>query len=294
MQIPAHHPQHWQDYELLDCGNFEKLERFGDVVLIRPEPQALWQPLWSAAEWSRLAHGRFEQQGSNSGSWVPLRKGLPEHWNIKYSSEQLRLKFRLALTGFKHVGIFPEQADNWEYIAQQVQRLGAGARVLNLFAYTGGASLAARQAGADVIHLDSVKQVVSWSRTNMELSGLRDVRWLVEDARKFVQREVKRGRTYQGIMLDPPAYGLGPNGERWKLEEQIGPMMEDVFKLLDPQGHFLVLNAYSLGLSSLIVDNLLQPHYPAEQRESGELYLQAKSGAKLPLGIFGRGAIGRP
>jgi 23S rRNA (cytosine1962-C5)-methyltransferase len=171
-----------------------------------------------------------------------------------------------------------------------VKRLGKGARVLNLFAYTGGASLAAKQAGADVIHLDSVKQVVSWSRQNMELSGLSDIRWLVEDARKFVQREVKRGRTYHGIMLDPPAYGLGPNGERWKLEEQLGPMMEDVFQLLDPQGHFLVLNAYSLGLSSLIVDNFLAQHYGLSQRESGELFLQARSGVKLPLGVFGRAA----
>jgi 23S rRNA (cytosine1962-C5)-methyltransferase len=291
LQIPAHHPEHWQDYELLDCGNFEKLERFGQIVLIRPEPQALWQPVWSAEEWQKMAHGRFEQQGSNAGSWVALRKGLPEHWYLKYNSEQLKLKFRLALTGFKHVGIFPEQADNWEYIAQQVKRLGQGARVLNLFAYTGGASLAAKQAGADVIHLDSVKQVVSWSRSNMELSGLTDIRWLVEDARKFVQREVKRGRTYQGIMLDPPAYGLGPNGERWKLEEQLGPMMEDVFRLLDPEGHFLVLNAYSLGLSSLIVDNFLAQHYGLEQRESGELFLQARSGMKLPLGVFGRASL---
>lgn len=291
MQIPAYHPEHWQDYELLDCGNFEKLERFGQIVLIRPEPQALWQPVWSAEEWQKMAHGRFEQQGSNAGSWVALRKGLPEHWYLKYNSEQLKLKFRLALTGFKHVGIFPEQADNWEYIAQQVKRFGQGARVLNLFAYTGGASLAAKQAGADVIHLDSVKQVVSWSRSNMELSGLTDIRWLVEDARKFVQREVKRGRTYQGIMLDPPAYGLGPNGERWKLEEQLGPMMEDVFRLLDPEGHFLVLNAYSLGLSSLIVDNFLAQHYGLEQRESGELYLQARSGMKLPLGVFGRASL---
>lgn len=288
MHIAAHHPQHWQDYELLDCGNFEKLERFGEVVLIRPEPQALWQPVWSAEEWQKMAHGRFDQQGSNAGSWVALRKGLPEHWYLKYNSEQLKLKFRLALTGFKHVGIFPEQADNWEYIANSVKKIGQGARVLNLFAYTGGASLAAKQAGADVIHLDSVKQVVSWSRSNMELSGLSDIRWLVEDARKFVQREVKRGRTYQGIMLDPPAYGLGPNGERWKLEEQLGPMMEDVFRLLDPQGHFLVLNAYSLGLSSLIIDNFLAQHYNTAQRESGELYLQARSGVKLPLGVFGR------
>lgn len=290
MQIPAYHPTHWQEYELLDCGNFEKLERFGELVLIRPEPQALWQPIWPDSEWKKMAHGRFEQQGSNSGKWVALKKQLPENWQLSYKSRHLDLRFRLALTAFKHVGVFPEQADNWEYIYRQVRAMGTGARVLNLFAYTGGASLAAKQAGADVIHLDSVKQVVSWSRQNMELSNLKDIRWLVEDARKFVQREVKRGRTYHGIMLDPPAYGLGPNGERWKLEEQLGPMMEDVFQLLDPEKHFLVLNAYSLGLSSLILQNFLAPRYKADQFETGELFLEARSGIKLPLGVFGRAA----
>lgn len=288
MQIPAYHPTQWQEYELLDCGNFEKLERFGELVLIRPEPQALWQPVWPESEWKKMAHGRFEQQGSNSGKWVALKKQLPENWQLSYKSRHLHLNFRLALTAFKHVGVFPEQADNWEYIYRQVRALGKDARVLNLFAYTGGASLAAKQAGADVIHLDSVKQVVSWSRQNMELSKLTDIRWLVEDARKFVQREVKRGRTYHGIMLDPPAYGLGPNGERWKLEEQLGPMMDDVFQLLDPEKHFLVLNAYSLGLSSLILQNFLAPRYKADQFETGELFLEARSGIKLPLGVFGR------
>lgn len=178
----------------------------------------------------------------------------------------------MALTGFKHIGIFPEQANNWEFISNSVKKLGGKPNVLNLFAYTGGASLAAKQAGADVIHLDSVKQVVSWSRQNMELSGLTDIRWLIEDARKFVQREVKRGRVYQGIMLDPPAYGLGPNGERWKLEEQLSDMMEDVYKLLDPERHFLVVNAYSLGLSSLILRSWFEKYYQTKSFETGELY----------------------
>jgi len=288
VNIPAHHPEFWNDYELLDRGDFEKLERFGEWVLIRPEPQAIWSPRWSNDEWQKQAHGRFEQTSSSAGIWQPLKKTLPNNWNIRYKSEQVDLRFRLALTGFKHIGIFPEQANNWEFIANSVKKLGGKPNVLNLFAYTGGASLAAKQAGADVIHLDSVKQVVSWSRQNMELSGLTDIRWLIEDARKFVQREVKRGKVYQGIMLDPPAYGLGPNGERWKLEEQLGEMMEDVFKLLDPERHFLVINAYSLGLSSLILRNWLDQHYKKEVYEAGELYLQGKSGAILPLGVFGR------
>ncbi len=288
MNIPAHFPEFWKDYELLDCGHFEKLERFGEWVLIRPEPQAIWSPRWSKEEWLKQAHGRFEQTSSSAGVWQPLKKSLPESWNIRYKSEQVDIRFRLALTGFKHVGIFPEQANNWEFIADAVKKLGPKPAVLNLFAYTGGASLAAKQAGADVVHLDSVKQVVSWSRQNMELSGLTDIRWLIEDARKFVQREVKRGRVYQGIMLDPPAYGLGPNGERWKLEEQLGEMMEDVYRLLDPEKHFLVINAYSLGLSSLILRNWLESHYPKGGFEAGELYLKGKSGANLPLGVFGR------
>lgn len=288
MNIPANHPAHWRDYELLDCGNFEKLERFGDWVLIRPEPQAIWESRWSKAEWDKRAHGRFEQTSSSSGVWKALKKQLPDQWHIRYKSDRLDLQFRLALTGFKHLGIFPEQADNWEYIAQHLPKLGNKPAVLNLFAYTGGASLAAKQVGADVIHLDSVKQVVSWSRQNMELSGLSDIRWLIEDARKFVQREVKRGRIYQAIMLDPPAYGLGPNGERWKLEEQLADMMDDVKKLLDPQGHMLILNAYSLGLSSLILKSWFDQHYKPAQFETGELFLKAQSGAVLPLGVFGR------
>lgn len=288
MNIAAHHPANWRDYELLDCGHFEKLERFGEWVLIRPEPQALWAPRWSKEEWNKQAHGRFEQTSSSAGKWQALKKSLPENWNIRYKSEQIDIRFRLALTGFKHVGIFPEQADNWEFIYRHIKQLGPKPAVLNLFAYTGGASLVARQAGADVIHLDSVKQVVSWSRQNMELSGLTDIRWLIEDARKFVQREVKRGRKYQAIFLDPPAYGLGPNGERWKLEDQLAPMMDDVAQLLDPKSHLLILNAYSLGLSSLILKNWFDAHYPTGKTETGELYLQGRSGAILPLGVFGR------
>jgi len=225
---------------------------------------------------------------------------MPDRWNIKYvldKPENKVLTFRLALTAFKHVGIFPEQAVNWDYIYETVNLMnrsplslgeGSGVRlpkVLNLFAYTGGASLAAKAAGADVTHLDSVKQVVTWSRENMELSNLKDIRWVVEDALTFVKREVKRGKKYNGIILDPPAYGHGTDGEKWKLEDSINEMMKHVLNLLDEKEHFLILNTYSLGFSSLIIENLLSG---IKDMHTGELYLQSTSGYKLPLGVFGR------
>jgi 23S rRNA (cytosine1962-C5)-methyltransferase len=203
-------------------------------------------------------------------------KGNPSHEII----------FRLALTSFKHVGIFPEQASNWDYIFQSVRSFKTiQPKVLNLFAYTGGASLAAKAAGADVIHLDSVKQVVTWANANMELSGLKDIRWIVEDAMTFVKKEMRRGKKYNGIILDPPAYGHGTEGQRWKLEDMISEMMSNVLSLLDPEENFLLLNTYSLGFSSLIVENLLSG---LPQLETGELFLQAKTGYRLPLGVFGR------
>ena len=214
----------------------------------------------------------------------------PDRWNISYKTEDIAIKFRLGLTSFKHVGIFPEQAVNWDFIAQQVKRFkNPEPKLLNLFAYTGGASLAAKAAGADTTHVDSIKQVVTWANENQELSGLANIRWVVEDALKFVKRELKRGKTYNGIILDPPAYGHGPNGEKWKLEDHIQEMMHDVVQLLDPKEHFLILNAYSMGFSSVIIENLLKSSMPSiENLHCGELYLQASSGCKLPLGVFGR------
>lgn len=290
-------PAHWQEYALLDCGRFEKLERFGPYILIRPEPQAVWDKAWPESKWESLAHARFVPYNSSSGNWQKL-KPMPNDWTINYQSPAMKLKFKLALTAFKHVGLFPEQADNWEFIYQQVKHIEASKReqpkVLNLFAYTGGASLAARAAGADVIHLDSVRQVVSWAKGNMELSGQRDIRWLVEDARKFVERELRRGRVYQGIMADPPAYGLGPSGERWKLEDHFNDLVKDLVQLLDPNHSFLVLNTYSLGYSSLIVDNFLRTLLPGTVHHHGELYLQAESGLVLPLGVIGRKSTSSP
>lgn len=283
-------PSHWKDYELLDCGDFEKLERFGELILIRPEPQAVWAKALSESEWEKLHHIRFKGKSATSGEWVKKNGKSPDRWNISYKTEDIAIKFRLGLTSFKHVGIFPEQAVNWDFIAQQVKRFkNPEPKILNLFAYTGGASLAAKAAGADTTHVDSIKQVVTWANENQELSSLANIRWVVEDALKFVKRELKRGKTYNGIILDPPAYGHGPNGEKWKLEDHIQEMMHDVMQLLDPEEHFLILNAYSMGFSSVIIENLLKSSMPNIQNlHCGELYLQASSGCKLPLGVFGR------
>ena len=286
---------YWADYELIDSGNFEKLERFGDWVLARPEPQALWDKSLSEKEWDNIANARFCKTRSGTGTdnergeWK-LRKGMPEQWFINYRSDSLSLKFRLGLTAFKHVGLFPEQAGNWEYIAKAVKGMGGEVKpkVLNLFAYTGGASLAAKYAGADVTHVDSVRQVVSWSRENMEASRLNDIRWIVEDAVKFVKRELRRNNTYQGIILDPPAYGRGPDGEKWILEDHLNELMRNCAELLNPGKGFLVLNLYSMGYSALIAKNLLQSHFGSANIEAGELFFTDRSGKRLPLGIFGR------
>jgi 23S rRNA (cytosine1962-C5)-methyltransferase len=283
-------PQNWKDYELIDCGNFEKLERFGNVILIRPEPQAVWAKKYPESEWTKQHHIRFKGRSATSGEWIKKDLKTPDRWHISYKNEDIKLQFRLALTSFKHLGIFPEQAVNWDYIIRSVKNFKTKQpKVLNLFAYTGGASLAACAAGAETTHVDSIKQVVSWANENQTLSGLENIRWTVEDALKFVKREVKRGRKYNGIILDPPAYGHGPNGEKWKLEDNIREMMDDVVKLLDEDEHFLILNTYSLGFSSVIVENLILSSFPDVQNlETGELYLQASSGYKLPLGVFGK------
>ncbi len=283
-------PQHWKDYELIDCGDFEKLERFGNVVLIRPEPQSVWPKSLPDAEWVKRHDIRFRGRSATSGDWVKKNSKLPDRWHITYKNGDVEIKFRLGLTAFKHVGVFPEQAVNWDYISETIKSFKTRQpKVLNLFAYTGGASLIAKAAGADTTHVDSIKQVVTWANENKELSGLSDIRWVVEDALKFVKRELKRGNTYNGIILDPPAYGHGPKGEKWKLEDHIAEMMRDVVQLLDPQEHFLILNTYSLGFSSVIVENLVKSALPqAQNLETGELYLQATAGSKLPLGVFGK------
>ena len=287
-------PTHWKDYELLDCGDFEKLERFGKFITIRPEPQAVWKKIYSNADWEKQAHVKFIPKSSSSGEWKMLNK-MPEQWTIEYGLQETgksvkdTLTFRLGLTSFKHVGIFPEQACNWDVIYNYLKPLEKP-KFLNLFAYTGGASIAARAAGADVTHVDSIKQVVNWANENMQKSNLDNIRWMIDDALKFAKKEQRRGNLYQGIILDPPAFGHGPNGEKWKLEDNILEMMDCVLQILDPQQHLLILNAYSLGFSALVPENLLRSF--ANKHKSnlsiGELYLEAKSGVKLPLGVWGR------
>lgn len=283
-------PQNWIDYELIDCGEFEKLERFGKYITIRPEPQAVWAKVYSNSEWEKMAHVKFVPRSSSSGDWKKFKQ-MPDQWVINYQlpgKDAPHLSFRLGLTSFKHVGIFPEQAVNWDKIYSFLSAKN-GVKFLNLFAYTGGASIAARAACADVTHVDSIKQVVTWANENMQKSQLDNIRWMVDDALKFVKKEIRRGNLYQGIILDPPAFGHGPNGEKWKLEDNISEMMDSVLQILDPKQHLLILNAYSLGFSALVPENLLKPF--AKKNKSnlsiGELYLPAKSEIKLPLGVWG-------
>ena len=295
----------WKDYELIDSGNGEKLERFGGYVLARPEPKALWDKTLGDKEWGRLAHTRFKPGAGfgkagkeDSGTWDRLKQ-MDDQWHIRYPgmSEGLSFDLRLGLTSFKHVGVFPEQAPNWEYIFRQTSRLRAVSsqrpKVLNLFAYTGGASLAARSAGAEVTHLDSVRQVVTWARGNMEKSGMDGIRWVVEDAMKFARREQKRGNVYQGIILDPPAYGHGPDGEKWKLDECLFDMLRTVSRILAPHDSFMVLNLYSNGYSAALGETVVREAFGLRGQGdfsigSGELALRERTGKVLPLSIFVR------
>lgn len=283
-------PHLWTDYELIDCGDLEKLERFGNIILIRSEPQATWPKALPQAEWNKRCDIHFKSKSTTSGEWFKRSKNAPDAWDISYKNSDVDIKFHLKLTKFKHVGVFPEQAVNWDYISSTLKSFkNKNPKVLNLFAYTGGASLVAKAAGADTTHVDSIKQVVTWANANQELSGLRDIRWVVEDALKFVKREIKRGNTYNGIILDPPAYGHGPKGERWKLENHLTEMVQDVIKLLDPKEHFLILNTYSDGILPSDIDTLITSSFPqVNNLETGELYLQSLNNKKIMLGSFGR------
>ena len=292
----------WKDYELLDSGRGMKLERFGGYVLSRPEPKALWDKNMPDKEWDRLTHTRFTPGAGfgkagkeDSGTWDRL-KAMPDQWWIKYRlSGSASIDLRLGLTSFKHVGVFPEQAANWEYIFRNTSQIAASMeqrpKVLNLFAYTGAASLAARAAGADVTHLDSVRQVVTWAHENQDRSGLDGIRWVVEDAMKFAKREARRGNVYNGIILDPPAYGHGPDGEKWKLDECLFDMMRSVGQILAPQNSFMVLNLYSNGFSAVLGETVVRQALELKSDtplDSGELALKDKFGKILPLSIFVR------
>lgn len=287
-------PLHWKDYELIDSGHFEKLERFGDLVLIRPEPQAIWSSVLSEKEWGKRAHARFVRDSSKSrqrtgvdDGWKHFQK-TPQHWNISYKHKGMKLAFKLAFTTFGHVGVFPEQANNWDFIAETVAKWQSPGNVLNLFAYTGGASLAAKAAGCDVTHVDAVRNMISWANENQELSQLKDIRWVVEDALKFVAKEAKRGKQYKGIILDPPAYGRGPAGEKWVLEEGLPELLSHCASILAPTESFFILNLYSMGLSAVVSANLAQSYFKPEHLEYGEFVIPSGTGQQLPLGTFVR------
>lgn len=290
-------PLSWKDYELIDSGGFEKLERFGPYIMIRPEPKALWDKSLPREKWLAMAHTEFKPGAGfgkagkeDSGSWTAIRS-MNDQWVIGYPA--VGFKLRLGLTSFKHVGVFPEQATNWDFIFRNTSALAEGGKkpkVLNLFAYTGAASLAACKGGAQVTHLDSVKQVVTWARSNMELSALDGIRWIVEDALKFAQREARRGNLYQGIILDPPAYGHGPDGERWKLDECLNSILKLCARILEPGNSFLVLNLYSNGYSAVLAETLVRSTFGSDFKElqTGESILCDGFGKALPLSVFAR------
>ena len=243
----------WKDYELIDCSDGERLERWGDIVLIRPDPQIIWKtpkkdPLW------KQAHARYHRSSSGGGAWQ-FYKNMPKQWKIKYKD----LTFGIKPMGFKHTGVFPEQAVNWDFAADKIKNAGRPVKVLNMFAYTGAATLACLNAGASVCHVDASKGMVQWAKENAELSSLSDkpVRWLVDDCVKFVQREQRRGNKYDGIIMDPPSYGRGPGGEVWKLEEQLFSLVELCSGILSDNPVFFILNSYTTGLSPSVMEYLL-------------------------------------
>lgn len=284
------YPRHWQEYELLDSGGFEKLERFGKYVLIRPEPQAIWNKKLTEEEWKSRAKARFVRDSAkvkkNEGDGWSYFQKLERTWPLKYTNGGLSITMGLQFTSFGHVGVFPEQAENWDFIYDTIKSWPEPGKVLNLFAYTGGSSLAARAAGSEVTHVDAVKNMINWSNENQQASGLEGIRWVVEDALKYVRREVKRGKFYNGIILDPPAYGRGPDGEKWVMEEGLTELMELCAQLLAPKQSFLVLNMYSMGLSALVSANLVESFFQPDNLKFGEFYLPSSTGQKLPLGTF--------
>jgi len=278
---------------LLDSGNFEKLERFGKITLIRPEPQAIWQSVFSIEEWKQQAHAHFTREQKDNfrfgdevkGGWKKL-KPIDDSWQVVYNYGSLKLTLRLALTSFGHVGVFPEQGSNWNFIYDTVSAWNKPSRVLNLFAYTGAASVVARAAGAEVIHVDASRPGLNWANQNMQLNNLKDIRWVYEDALKFVKREVKRGNKYNGVIMDPPPYGRGPEGEKWTLQEQLDELVYLASQLLEPTPSFFILSMYAVGLSSLVGLNVVNTHFAAVNPEFGEFYLKSKTGKDLPMGTF--------
>jgi 23S rRNA (cytosine1962-C5)-methyltransferase len=288
------HPDAWKEYELIDSGDFEKLERFGKYILIRPEPQAIWKRVLSEEEWKKMAHAKFVREQKDKfrfsddvkGGWSK-QPGMPESWEIQYQYGELALRLRLALTSFGHVGIFPEQGSNWNFIWDTIRSWkGTEPKVLNLFAYTGAASVVARAAGAHVLHCDASRPGLNWANQNMQLNNLSDIRWVYEDALKFAKREVKRGNRYQGIIMDPPPYGRGPDGEKWTLQEQLDELVSIGSQLLEKRDCFFILSMYAAGFSPIVGFNVVQTYFNAENIEYGEFFLKSSNSRDLPMGTF--------
>ena len=281
----------WRDYELIDCGRGEKLERWGKHVLVRPDPQAIWQtprnnPLW------RRPDARYARASTGGGAWE--KKDVPAQWQVRYRE----LTFQVKPMNFKHTGLFPEQAANWDFAMEQIRRAGRPISVLNLFAYTGGATVACAAAGASVCHVDAARGMVSWGRDNARASGLEDapIRWIVDDCGKFVEREIRRGRRYDAVIMDPPSYGRGPSGEVWKLEDSLWPFVELVAGVLSDEPLFFLINSYTTGLApsvlTYILESLITPKYGG-RTHSDELGLPVtESGLALPCGATGRWMAG--
>ena len=277
----------WKDYELLDCGGGEKLERWGDKLLVRPDPQAIWNTPRRNPGWRRN-DGRYCRAKTGGGHW---EKGkLPANWTVRYGS----LTFQVGPMNFKHTGLFPEQAANWDFAQKAIRGAGREISVLNLFAYTGGATVACAAAGAKVCHVDAAKGMVAWARENARLSHLSDapIRWIVDDCAKFVEREIRRGRRYDAVIMDPPSYGRGPSGEIWKLEENLYPFLELVVQVLSDRPLFFLINSYTTGLAPSVLGYLLDTLVTRRHgghTECAELGLPVtESGLALPCGATGR------
>ena len=277
----------WSDYELLDCGGGEKLERWGNYTLVRPDPQAIWSTPRRHPGW-RKADARYARSHTGGGSWD--KRALPERWQVAYGA----LTFNIKPMNFKHTGLFPEQAANWDFAQSQIRRAGRPVSVLNLFAYTGGATVACAAAGASVCHVDAAKGMVSWARENARSSGLEEapIRWIIDDCGKFVEREIRRGRRYDAVIMDPPSYGRGPSGEIWKLAENLYPFVELVSGVLSDRPLFFLINSYTTGLAPSVLTYILETLITRRHgghTESAELGLPVtETGLALPCGAAGR------
>lgn len=276
MSATKHFTEPWDDYELIDAGGGKKLERWGEIITIRPEMQAYFHSGIPFDQWKKMAHWEFIEKKANKGVWKPLKKDSPTTWDVKYK----RLTFKLELTNNKHLGLFPEQKTNWEFIEDH---LSSDEKFLNLFAYTGASSCVARHLGSDTYHLDSVKPIISWAKQNMEKSRIMNVRWVHEDALKFVNREQKRGNTYKAIQMDPPAWGLGAKGEKWKLEDKIDELLAATSAILDKDG-FLILNTYSPSVDHETLNELMSIYFHNRNYSVKSLHMKTTSGKHLYFG----------